>query len=97
MATVKIYVGRLSYDTTEKTLTELFTKYGDVASVALIIDRDSNRSKGFAFIEMKEIKAAQAAIDELNDSTLDGRSIIVNAAKERDQKPRERSGPRRSW
>jgi RNA recognition motif-containing protein len=94
---IKIFVGRLSYDTTEKTLTDLFSQYGDVVSVAVIMDRATNRSKGFAFVEMSEIKAAQTAISELNDKEVDGRTIIVNAAKEREDKPRTQAGFKRSW
>lgn len=94
---IKIFVGRLSYDTTEQTLTDLFAQYGEVVSVAVIMDRATNRSKGFAFVEMSEIKAAQTAIAELNDKEVDGRVIVVNAAKEREDKPRAQSGSRRSW
>lgn len=96
MAT-KIFVGRLSYDTTEKTLTELFAQYGEVTSVAVIMDRATNQSKGFAFVEMSEVKAAQTAIKELNDKEVDGRTIVVNAAKEREDKPRAQAGFKRSW
>lgn len=104
MAT-KIFVGRLSYDTTEKTLTELFAAYGDVASVAVIMDRATNQSKGFAFVEMPDVKSAQNAIKELDGKEVDGRQIVVNAAKEREERPRHNSGGgggngggyRRSW
>ena len=94
---IKIFVGRLSYDTTEKTLTDLFAQYGEVVSVAVIMDRATNRSKGFAFVEMSEIKAAQTAISELNDKEVDGRAIAVSAAKEREDKPRAQAGYRKSW
>ncbi len=96
MAT-KLFIGRLSFDTTEKTLTELFSEYGEVTSVAIIMDRATNRSKGFAFVEMSDAKAAQAAIDGLNDKEVDGRAIVVNVAKEREDKPRNNAGYRRSW
>ena len=98
MAT-KIFVGKLSYDTTEQTLTELFQAYGDVTSVAVIIDRDTNRSKGFAFIEMADLKSAQTAIKELDNKEVDGRNIAVSAAKEREERPRNNNqgGSRRSW
>lgn len=95
--TTKIFVGKLSYDTTEKTLTELFAQYGEVASVAIIIDRSTNQSKGFGFVEMNDLKAAQTAIKELDGKQVDGRAIVVNAAKEREDKPRTHAGLRRSW
>lgn len=96
MAT-KIFVGKLSYDTTEKTLTDLFGAYGEVASVAVIIDRATNRSKGFGFIEMTDLKSAQTAIKELDNKEVDGRAIAVSAAKEREDRPRTNSGYKRSW
>lgn len=99
MAT-KLFIGKLSYDTTEQTLSSLFAEYGDVTSVAIIMDRATNRSKGFAFVEMADVKAAQNAIKELDGKELDGRNIVVSAAKEREERPRhsnQSSGYRRSW
>ena len=84
--TKKLYVGNLSYATTEGNLSELFGTVGEVASVSLITDRMSGRSKGFAFVEMAEDSAAQEAIDQLNSKELDGREI--NVAEARPQKPR---------
>ena len=85
--TKKLYVGNLSYTTTEGNLAELFGAVGEVASVSLITDRMSGRSKGFAFVEMAEDSAAQAAIAQLNSKELDGREISV--AEARPQKPRD--------
>ncbi len=96
MAT-KIFVGKISYDTTEQTLTDLFKQYGEVTSVAVIMDRETNRSKGFAFVEMPDLKAAQTAIKELDNKEVDGRTIAVSAAKEREDRPRAQAGYRRSW
>lgn len=96
MAT-KIFIGRLSFDTTEKTLLDLFGKYGEVSSISIIMDRDTNRSKGFAFAEMADLKSAQNAIKELDGKEVDGRTIAVSAAKERENKPRSNAGFRRSW
>ncbi|WP_028975457.1 RNA recognition motif domain-containing protein [Spirochaeta cellobiosiphila] len=79
----KIYVGNLSWNTTEDDLTNLFAQYGEVLSVNIIIDRDTNRSKGFGFIEMAEDDAATAAISTFNGKELDGRNIRVNEAEER--------------
>lgn len=98
MAT-KIFIGKLSFDTTEQTLSDLFGEYGEVASVAIIMDRATNRSKGFAFVEMSDLKAAQTAIKELDNKEVDGRNIVVSAAKEREDKPRysNNASHRRSW
>ena len=83
----KLYVGNLSYATTEGDLSELFGTVGDVASVSLITDRSSGRSKGFAFVEMAEDSVAQKAIAQLNSRELDGREI--NVAEARPQVPRD--------
>lgn len=84
---IKLYIGKLSAATTESKLSEVFGTYGNVESVAVIMDRDTKLSRGFAFVEMSDQKAAQAAIDALNNSELDGAHIIVNAAKEREDRP----------
>jgi cold-inducible RNA-binding protein len=94
----KLYVGNLSYSTTEATLSELFEAVGEVTSVNLITDRNTGRSKGFAFVEMAEDSAAQEAITQLSGKELDGREI--NVAEARPQKPRDnrygdRGGERR--
>jgi RNA recognition motif-containing protein len=83
---VKLYVGNLSYDTTEADLEALFTKAGQVASVALITDRDTGRSKGFAFVEMTTQAEAEQAISELNGFNLDNRELKVNLAKPREDR-----------
>ncbi len=79
----KLYVGNLSYGTSEDGLRAAFSQYGDVASVNIVIDRDSGRSKGFGFVEMSSDDAAVAAISGLNGRGLDGRSLRVNEANER--------------
>ncbi len=93
MAT-KLYVGNLSYDTTEDQIKELFSQAGSVVSVDLIADKHSGRSKGFAFVEMGGDEAAKTAITTLNDKEIDGRNIIVNEAKPREDRP---SGGSRSY
>ena len=91
MSSAKLYVGNLSYDTSETSLRTLFAAHGNVVSINLIIDRDSGRSKGFGFVEMGTPEEAQKAVAELDDTQLDGRAIKVNEAKP--QAPREsRSG-----
>ena len=86
MAT-KLFVGKLSYDTTDATLTALFAEYGVVVSAQVIMDRATNRSKGFAFVEMEDDAAAQAAIKALDGNDFEGRSIVVNVAKPREDRP----------
>lgn len=86
----KLYIGGLSYSTTEDTLKELFAQAGTVESAVVIIDRMSGRSKGFGFVEMSSEEEAQKAIEMFNGKELDGRSITVNEA--RPQEPRPRGG-----
>ncbi|MFC2039215.1 RNA recognition motif domain-containing protein [Chloroflexota bacterium] len=82
----KLYVGGLSYDTTEDQLTEAFAKFGTVESTKVIMDRYSDRSKGFGFVEMSSNSEAQKAMQGLNGSVLDGRSIRVDHAQERPER-----------
>lgn len=82
----KIYVGKLSYDTTEKQVQELFSEHGAVKSTMLIKDRDTGQSKGFAFVEMEDDAEAHKAIAALNNKELDGRTILVNVAKPREDR-----------
>lgn len=84
----KLYVGNLSYITTSDALSELFEAIGEVVSVSLITDRMTGQSKGFAFVEMADLEAAQAAIDQLNGRELDGRPIrVAEARPRRDDRP----------
>ncbi|MGD8534343.1 MAG: RNA-binding protein [Candidatus Aminicenantes bacterium] len=80
---VQIYVGNLNYRMTEEALQELFAKYGEVVSAKIIKDRYSDRSKGFGFVEMANKDDGEKAIQELNDSEVDGRNIRVNFARPR--------------
>ena len=91
MAT-KLFVGKLSYNTTSDGLQALFEQYGVVVSAQVIMDRDTNQSKGFGFVEMKEQADAQAAINALNGHELDGRMIVVNVAKPREDRPQSGGG-----
>jgi RNA recognition motif-containing protein len=83
ISTVKIYVGNISFDTDEEALRQAFSAHGDVEEVAVITDRDTGRSRGFAFVTMPDDAAARAAIDGLNGKELDGRTLNVNEAKPR--------------
>ena len=80
---MNIYVGNLSYGITEEDLRALFAEFGDVSSAKLIIDRETNRSKGFGFVEMSSDDAANKAIDELNGREVSGRALRVNEARPR--------------
>jgi RNA recognition motif-containing protein len=93
MAT-NLYVGNLSYSTTEDNLRTLFGEFGEVESARVITDRDTGRSKGFAFVEMSAEEAADEAIDALNGKSVDGREIRVDKAKPRTDTRPERRGPR---
>jgi RNA recognition motif-containing protein len=86
----KLYVGNLSFSTTEASLGDFFAQIGSVASVKLITDRDTGRSRGFGFVEMSSPDEAEKAISELNGKELDGRAISVSEA--RPQAPRTGGG-----
>ncbi len=79
----KLYVGNLSFDSTEADLKELFGQHGTVESVAVIMDRETGRPRGFAFVEMSESSAAQDAIRALDGNEFGGRNIKVNEAQDR--------------
>ncbi|GAB4469238.1 MAG: hypothetical protein Kow00124_04290 [Anaerolineae bacterium] len=81
----KLYVGNLSYGTSEGELRDLFAEFGEVVSATIITDRDTGRSKGFGFVEMDTDEAAQNAISKLNGMEVDGRKLTVSEAR-----PRER-------
>ena len=83
----KLYVGNLSYNTNEESLRALFAQAGTVASVELIKDRDTGSSKGFGFVEMGSQSEAQKAITMFNATMLDNRSIKVNIARPREERP----------
>jgi cold-inducible RNA-binding protein len=80
----KLYVGNLTYNVNESDLEALFTPFGAVQSAQIIVDRDTNRSKGFGFVEMGTDAEAQAAIQGLNAHEHDGRNLTVNEAKPRE-------------
>ncbi|PIT98671.1 MAG: RNA-binding protein [Bdellovibrionales bacterium CG10_big_fil_rev_8_21_14_0_10_45_34] len=88
----KLYVGNLSYHVSEDTLVDLFSGFGSVESAKIVVDRDSGRSKGFAFVEMSSDGEARAAIDGLNGKEQDGRTLSVSEA--RPMAPREGGGSR---
>ena len=91
---MRLYVGNLSYSTTQDTLQDEFAAYGDVDEVAVITDRETGRPRGFAFVTMSDPQAGRSAIESLNGREVDGRTITVNEAK-----PRAERGPhtRGNW
>ncbi len=91
---MRLYVGGLPYQTTEQDLLDLFGQVGQVDLATVITDRDTGRSKGFAFVEMGDDQAAQSAIDRLNGTMLGNRTITVNQARERQAPGSRGSGDR---
>lgn len=79
----KIYVGNVSFSTTDSSLNDLFTQYGEVLSANVVMDRVSGRSKGFGFVEMADEAAAQAAIQALDGKEFEGRQLRVNEAQDK--------------
>lgn len=84
----KIYVGNLSFNVQEETLRSEFARFGNVTSCKLITDRDTGRSKGFAFVEMETPQEAQEAISGLDGADLEGRNMRVNEAKPQEKRER---------
>jgi len=89
---MNIFVAKLNYSTTQETVEELFGQFGQVDSAKIIFDRDTGRSKGFGFVEMPNADEANEAISSLNDTEVDGRSIVVKEAEERPRNNDRRGG-----
>jgi len=85
---MQIYVGNISYSTTEESLGALFAQYGTVDSVKIITDRETGRAKGFGFITMEDDAQAKSAIEELNEKEFEGRTLRINEARPREERPR---------
>jgi cold-inducible RNA-binding protein len=83
MSNTRLYVGNLAFHTTEDTLLAAFAKFGDVSDVKLVLDRETGRSRGFAFVTMATPDAASKAISEMDGQQLDGRALRVNEAEAR--------------
>jgi RNA recognition motif-containing protein len=88
----KLFVGGLSYDTTDDTLKETFAQAGTVESATIITDKFSGRSKGFGFVEMSSEEEAQKAIEMFNGKGIDGKNVTVNEAKPLEARPPRRDG-----
>ena len=83
---MNIYVSNLSFNVQDEDLREFFAEYGDVSSAKVIMDKFTNRSRGFGFVEMSDNAAAQKAIQELDGATVEGRAIKVSEAKPREER-----------
>ncbi len=94
MAT-KLFVGSLPWAINDQGLEDLFKEFGDVTSAKVIMDRESGRSKGFGFVEFDDDAAAKAAIDKLNNSDVQGRTIVVSEARPLEPRPPRRDFDRR--
>jgi cold-inducible RNA-binding protein len=93
---MKLYVGNLSFETTENDLQDLFEQHGKVGEVALMMDRMTGKSRGFAFVTMNDKAQAEAAISALNGKELNGRTLSVSEARPREERPRPH-GAKRSF
>ena len=91
MAT-KLFVGSLAWATNDDSLKDFFAAAGTVVSASVIMDRETNRSKGFGFVEMSSDEEAKAAVEQLNGKDLDGRAIVVSEARPREERPRGGGG-----
>lgn len=83
----KMYVGNLSFDIDEASLRDFFTPFGQVTDAAVIMDRETNRPRGFAFVTMDSKESMNAAIAELNGKEVQGRALVVNEARPREERP----------
>lgn len=87
---MNIYVGNLNFRTNDDSLRNAFERFGEVSSARVIMDRETNRSRGFGFVEMPNNAEGQAAIDALNGADLEGRALKVNEARPKEQRPSRR-------
>ncbi len=92
---MKIYVGNLSFQSSENEIRELFSQHGEVSDCTILLDRETGRSRGFGFVEMKDDDAGRNAISALDGNDFGGRNLKVNEARPREE--RSGGGQRRSW
>ena len=88
---MNIYVGNLNYNLTEEELNEVFSEYGEVVSVKIVMDRETGRAKGFGFVEMANEADGERAVEELDGAEVSGRNMKVNKARPRPERPERRS------
>ena len=89
---MKLYVGNLSFETTENDLRDLFAEYGTVTDVAILNDRETGRSRGFGFVTFSDATGGNAAVEALNGKEVSGRALTVNEARAREERPRQFAG-----
>ena len=89
---MKLYVGNLSFETTENDLQDMFEQHGKVSEVALMMDRTTGRSRGFAFVTMNDTTEGNAALNAFNGKEVQGRTLTVNEARPREERPRQFAG-----
>lgn len=94
---MRIFVGNLSFNTSDNDLLDAFTSYGEVASAQVVTDRETMRSRGFGFVEMPDAAAAAQAIQSVNGTDLQGRALTVNEAKPREDRGSRNSAPSNRW
>jgi len=94
---MKLYVGNLSFETTENDLQDLFEQHGQVGEVSLMMDRMTGKSRGFAFVTMNDKVQAESAMSALNGKEVSGRTLTVNEARAREERPRPFGGSNRSF
>jgi len=93
-----LYIGNVPFSTSDDELRTLFEQYGNVESATVITDRHTGRSRGFGFVEMTEAEEARKAMEALNEYELGGRPLVVNEARSREDRGRDRGGQsRRNW
>jgi cold-inducible RNA-binding protein len=88
----RLYVGNLAFSTSEEALKDAFAEFGEVVDVKLMIERETGRSRGFAFVELATTEAAKSAIEQMNGALLDGRALRVNEAEDRPDRGRGGGG-----
>ena len=93
----QIFVGKLSFDTVEKSLNDLFSQFGQVIRTRIMTDQQTKRSRGFGFVEMENDSEAKKAIESLNGQAFEGQNLVVNVARPREETPRRDAGFQRSW
>src|SRR5262245_54707067 len=93
----KLFVGNLSFNTTENDLHDTFAAHGTVVEASLVMDRMTGRARGFGFVTMSTDEEAQKAVDALNGASLDGRNLTVNVARPREERADGGRGPRREY
>lgn len=88
----KLYVGNLPWSMNDGALKDLFSEFGEVTEAIIIMDRQTNRSKGFGFVTFADDASAQRAVEEMAEKEIDGRKIVVNVARPREERPRTGGG-----